>query len=784
MNNHIRFCNGMLYNKSFHKTRPLITADNDENAVKLVEKQGELFEVLQGRQITKVYFDFDKTIDKDDQKQINAENDNNIHSIIEYLCQGSITRKHIAIAQRHRWLNDKEFKISFRYYIPKLSAYYSDIKKWITDSGLENLFDISVYKQTEQLLGCIHNFKRKGDTVALTPMTNHSTEDFLVQIVPTDSVLLPLPVTEQKNDTSISNCDVESIDYNILRDVVMNLDKSRSNFYETWTLTVWAIYNCEKDEQKRDTLIHEFSKLSKKYDKNKVDDFIYNHCKEKDSKVGFGTLMMYLEEDNEDVCKAIKQKMNQTKSINLNGYSFIDVEEPTIDLLDGHKRDYFTIKEIFEKNNFKVCDKKVLYVEAKKVNGELEVKDRTRAEAQEAFENLHYYSDDLPKNKNGKDSFFTRWVKDPKIRSYDSMDFIPPPAKVSPKIFNLWKGFRAEKIDIQISKEERKILLEPVYKHLSIICNNNPQSTKYVRKWIAQLIQQCSHKIGIALCFQSQEGSGKGTLFCDFLGKLIIGQEYYWESSDCVSDLFSKHSNAFYRRVLVNIDEPTAFDLKQNADRFKSLITSSTQRLEGKGRDIKQVTTCERYVITTNNEDVLKLSSNDRRFVVIECSDELLNNTEYFTEFHEYIKRPDVQRAFFDDMMEEDIETFDWKRERPMTDAYIRNLDSCVQPHVRFMAGQVRLCNACNVHEYSIKATELFNDFNRVLTQCKSKYTCEYWIFTKLIKKMAGVKVVPPKNALHFNIDIEQLKEYLIKKEKFDFGTYQFYEVDDDNNTA
>ena len=771
----INFCKGMVFNKTFNDKRPLIKY-NEMDAINVVDAGGNLFEVLSGRQITKVYFDFDKTIDKEDEKQIQMENNHNISSIIDYLCDGNITKEDIAIAQRHRWLNDKEFKISFRYYLPKFSAYYPDIKNWIVKCGLENLFDVSVYKESEQLLGCVHNFKNKGDTIPLTPITNHETNDFIVQIVPSDSKFLPLPTEEQSNKNIISNNqDKEPIEHSILRDVVMNLDKSRSNFYDTWTLIVWGIYNTEKDEQKRDALIHDFSKLSKKYNKNKVDDFINHHCKEKSNGVGFGTLMMYLEEDNEDVCKLIKSKLNRNKPINLNGYSFVDVEEPIIDLLDGKKRDYYTIKEIFEKNNFKVCDKKILYVEAKKVNGELEVKDRTRAEAMEAFENLHYYSDDLPKNKHGKDNFFAKWIKDSQIRSYDNMDFLPPPSKVSPKTFNLWKGFRAEKIDLQISKEDRHTLLEPIYKHLSIICNNNVQSTIYVKKWIAQLIQKTSHKIGIALCFQSQEGSGKGTLFCDFLGKLIIGQEYYWESSDCVSDLFSKHSNAFYRRLLVNIDEPTAYDLRQNADRFKSLITSSTQRLEGKSRDIKQVTTCERYVITTNNEDVLKLSSNDRRFVVIECSDELLNNTEYFTHLHDYIQRHDVQRAFLDDMMEEDIENFDWKRERPMTDAYIRNLDSCVQPHIRFMAGEVRSYTDV-LPTYDISCKELFTRFNKVLSACRSKYVCEYIAFTKMIGKLGGVVKDKNRYGLFFTIDTKELKKHLSDKHKFDFENYQFYE--------
>lgn len=788
------FCDGMYYDANKHKTRPIITLNTKEEAIKKVKEGKQWMEYLSNDQLTKLYFDFDKIVDKHEDSQIEGENEYCLDAIINQLFDGRISKDDIAIAERHRPLEDGKFKISFRYFIKRgFVIPYPYIKPLLEEYGI-TCFDTSVYKPSEQLLGCVFNHKAKGVPI-LAPVTNDNVEDFIVQVLPDDAIVMRPPANHQSNNDTTKTQHVDNdkessgnniVEFDILRQVVMGLSPKRSIGYIDWTEVIWAVFNISGHNgymRQGNGLIHEFSKQSPKYDENKVETFLYKHTKEMEHGLGLGTLIKRLQEDNEVEANRIKLLLNPVKPIQLNGYSFVDEpEEAPINLLDGQKRDYSTMKSIFEQTNFKVCDKKVVYVELKKVDGELVLKDRTRAEAIEAFENYLYYSDDLPKNKHGKDNFFTRWIKDPQIRSYEDMDFLPPPIKVRPSTFNLWKGFRVQKINVHVPKEERAELLAPIYKHLAVVCNNDEQSIKYFRKWIAHLIQKPAEKNGIAICFRSEEGTGKGSLVCDFLGKLIIGEEYYWESSDCVNDLFGKHSVAFHRRLLVNIDEPKVGDLRQNSDRFKSLITSNRQRLEDKGKTIRQVFTCERYIITTNNEDVLKLSTNARRFVVIQCSDELIGNTDYFDNLHQYIQRPDVQKAFYDDMLEEDISGFDWKRERPVTEAYTQNMDTCVSPHVRFMAGFVKRYEACKVPEVNVSGKELFKDFNKTLASCKSRYACEYTVFTRMVTKMAGITKGRNMYGLWFDVDINVLKEHLQKKEKFDFVNYQFYEYIDDSD--
>ena len=137
---------------------------------------------------------------------------------------------------------------------------------------------------------------------------------------------------------------------------------------------------------------------------------------------------------------------------------------------------------------------------------------------------------------------------------------------------------------------------------------------------------------------------------------------------------------------------------------------------------------------------------------------------------------PRVQRAFYDDMMEEDIKNFDWRKERPITAAYTNNLEACIEPHVRFMAGEVKMCEECGITEHTTLASDLFKKFNRLLKTCKSNYTVEYITFNKKIVKLGGVEKKKAINGVEFIINVEELKAFLRDKKKFSFTDYMFYD--------
>lgn len=571
------------------------------------------------------------------------------------------------------------------------------------------------------------------------------------------------------------------IDFETLKEIVSNLSDKRADGYNDWTTTLWATYNIARANgyiKKGKNLIHAFSERSFKYNEDEVEEYIDN-ASNRDGGVGLGTLLMMLKEDNEIMFNKIQVQLKPIANVVLNGYNIIEDDEDLIDLRDGTKRDYDTMKHIFEATNFKVSGTQAKFIEIKKIDNSIDITERNRKDFLEEYENLITYVKDK-KGEVKPDNFAKIWLKDPLIRTYDNIDFLPPPNKAPPKTFNTWKGLRASTIPLTIAKEERDALLKPMYEHMMIICNHNAQSFKFLKHWIADLIQRPGKLLGYAICFQSDEGTGKSTLIAEFLGKRIIGDLYYWESSDVVHDLFDKHSNAYHNRLLVNIDEPKPFDLRNNADRFKSLITNNRQKLENKNKDCKQINSFARYCITTNNEDVLKISSNDRRFTIIECSNEKIGDMDYFDFLYEYIDKPEVQRAFYDDMMEVELDGFNWRAERPITDAYIHNMESCIHPIVRFIAGKVLYCESCKVKEDIVLAKHLYSEFTKVLSQCGSTFKCEFIAFNNRLKKMTGIEKKKTKYGATLYIDITALKDYLEKKEKFDFNNFELYEIIDD----
>lgn len=341
----LNFCKHMAFNKTTHKTRPIISITNVSEAVQLIESKEYLMEVFKGDQTTKIYFDYDhKDIEKIDKEQVNAEMQLCIDRIIS-MFDGSICEKDIAIAERHRRVDGK-FKISFRFYLPKFTAAYSLIKYLIKFNGFDNFFDVSVYKTEEQLMGCILNHKKRGDTKVLTPVTNHSIEDFIIGLLPAHGIFVDIGgmLEQYIEEQTIAKKYVESegerntISYDLLNKCVLEvIDGKRALNYDAcfggWWDMMTIIMNLGHINnyiKKADRLVHSFSKqVPEKYSEDKVDEGICKWKFKEDKFIGLGTLLKYMLEDNEEDAKMVIKQLhpNQLNHVELKGYSFIENEE-------------------------------------------------------------------------------------------------------------------------------------------------------------------------------------------------------------------------------------------------------------------------------------------------------------------------------------------------------------------------------------------------------------------------------------------------------------------------
>jgi len=418
---------------------------------------------------------------------------------------------------------------------------------------------------------------------------------------------------EKKGEKAIKlkNGDFE-VPVDILVELINGLSIELSDSYDTWTTIVWGIYNIATEnkylKKYGKKIIHDFSKKSLKYDSELIDDFI-SKCKYDETGINYGTLIQMLKQEDTMLYISIVKKMNVINN------------------------SYLKVKERFEINKFKVMYPLAFCIV--KEDEDLEMCKRTTFK--ESFENVYYYEEtrsiETGKKIIKRKPFVKDWLLDEDIRTYDKIDFLPPPLECNENTYNLWSGFAIEKkvdhIDnIDYENDEHIIKFK---NHLLILHNNNIEHTKRGIDWFAHKIQYPAKKIESALVYKGEEGSGKNT-FTDII-KNIFGSKLYFESGNAADEIFSKFSVAGKHKLINVINESSGKDNTKHWEKIKHMITTHTQWYEIKGVTMFEMQDLRDFIFLTNNDFCLPINNRQRRFFPIETSEELKGNCEYFKDF-------------------------------------------------------------------------------------------------------------------------------------------------------
>jgi hypothetical protein len=324
--------------------------------------------------------------------------------------------------------------------------------------------------------------------------------------------------------------------------------------------------------------------------------------------------------------------------------------------------------------------------------------------------------------------FIDFWIKDAKIRTYENLDFLPPPLVCPPTTFNMWRGFAIECVEVASSGN-----VQPFIDHTNIMVNHNDAGREYVLNWLSQIVQQPGFLPGIALVFKSSQGAGKN-IYLELFNQML-GKNLFYETVNPVQDLMSRFSLGRKNRVLINVDETNSRDTYSYSDQLKNYITSPHYNYEKKGIDPITLRNFNRFVFTTNNSCPVRIEEGDRRFVVFECSNEKKGNTAYFKEFGRYINEPSNQRAVFEFLMNRDIINVDWINDRPFTELYNDIQEANAPIHIKFFKWLVE--NNPMEYQLSYSGQSFFDGFNEFITKGNfktSSMTITAW--GRLVKKL------------------------------------------------
>ena len=232
--------------------------------------------------------------------------------------------------------------------------------------------------------------------------------------------------------------------------------------------------------------------------------------------------------------------------------------------------------------------------------------------------------------KEEKINPFDIWINHIDRKDVDKIVFNPKNNHTETE-FNIWKGYKYQNTAQPVMEK-----LQYFLNHIKHIWADDDEPTyNYILNWFSKIIQTPWKKNNICLVLHSIEGVGK-SLILDMIGK-IIGTDYYYSTSSLKHILGDFNGDA-EGKILVNLNETNWGGDKKMVGAFKEFITDSTIVINKKGLQSYTIDNYSNTIITTNEDWIVSINGQDRRFNLREC-----NNVKYDKDYYKNIANTDIQ---------------------------------------------------------------------------------------------------------------------------------------------
>lgn len=221
------------------------------------------------------------------------------------------------------------------------------------------------------------------------------------------------------------------------------------------------------------------------------------------------------------------------------------------------------------------------------------------------------------------------WLGHPLRRSFHGVVFDPerPPYADVPARrgdegdhdFNLWPGFA-----LQPSAEGS---CQRFLDHLrQIICRDDAALYTWVLMWLAHIVQRPARLVGTALTLRGPQGTGKSVVG-EVMGK-ILGDSLFIAVAkpDELTGQFNSHHQG---RLLLVCEEGFWAGDRKAEGALKNMITAKTIMVQPKFVDSFSVENFMRLLVTSNKEWVVPAGFGERRFAVLDVSEERKDDRDY-----------------------------------------------------------------------------------------------------------------------------------------------------------
>jgi len=280
----------------------------------------------------------------------------------------------------------------------------------------------------------------------------------------------------------------------------------------------------------------------------------------------------------------------------------------------------------------------------------------------------------VPKGEGGKDGMqpvplSKVWLESPNRRTYAGIVF--DPANEHPGYYNLYRGFNLK------PKAGDWGLIRDLYHR--VWCSGNDDLFTWVMAWVADLFQNPGvERPGTSLVLRGKRGTGKGCGVRPLAE--ILGNHFLHIINQ--GQLTGRFNNHLKDALLVFADEAFWAGDKGGEGILKGIITEPTISVEPKGKDVFTVKNHVRLIVASNEDWVVPAGLEERRFCVLDVSDEHMQDSGYFGPVFKQILSGGAQ-AMLHDMLRLEISDVDL-RQAPKTAALLEQIEFSMDTVTRF----------------------------------------------------------------------------------------------------
>jgi len=296
------------------------------------------------------------------------------------------------------------------------------------------------------------------------------------------------------------------------------------------------------------------------------------------------------------------------------------------------------------------------------------------------------------KGKVHEESIYNQWIEDVSKRRYSAVNFVPfnKNNTVPPYIFNTFNGFAINLEFEGLTHEPQDV--SDFFHLINCLCNHDSKVIDYLVNYLAHLIQYPNFITEKIIVFQTWTGTGKDTLI-KTIAK-IIGESYVSTTASPAKELFGEFNELISNKLIVMLNEMKGLDGMNLQNELKNLSTTEYNNINAKHKQKVKQSNFVRLIINSNNASPVQIDMNDRRYVVINSSTDLVvkqnnkkkskENQQFWTTYYECLKNPHWRRSVYLALNDRDLSSFNVS-DSPVTEGYRSLQEKGISPVDSFL---------------------------------------------------------------------------------------------------